>query len=200
MPARDRWNHNSHYHRVVLRAIPDAARSAIDVGFGDGDLVRALAERVHRVVGVDADVGVVQRARTSGLDASGDVTVMRADVLRARFPNEPFDVVACIAVVHHLPLEAGLERLRDLTAPGGVLVIVGLAREHSAWDWIVTALAVPANRIARMLRGEFQHGSPIADPQESYGEVRAAAKRILPGVRYRRRLYWRYTLVWRRPV
>jgi SAM-dependent methyltransferase len=199
MPERDRCNHNSHYHRVVLRAIPDAARSAIDVGFGDGDLVRALAARVKRVVGVDADVGVVQRARAAGVDASGDVTVVRADVMRTRFPDEPFDVVCCIAVLHHLPLQAGLERLRDLTAPGGVLVVVGLANEHSVWDWIVTAVAVPVNWIARMLRGEYKHGSPIADARESYGEVRAAAKRILPGVKYRRRLYWRYTLVWRRP-
>lgn len=199
MPDRDRWNHNSHYHRVVMRAIPDAARSAIDVGFGDGDLVRALATRVKRVVGVDADVGVVQRARAAGVDASGDVTVVRADVMRTRFPDEPFDVVSCIAVLHHLPLEAGLERLRDLTAPGGALVIVGLATERGVWDWVVTAAAVPANWIARMLRGDFKHGSPIADPQESYAEIRVAAKRILPGVHYRRRLYWRYTLVWRRP-
>jgi SAM-dependent methyltransferase len=199
MPAPDRWNHNSHYHRVVLRAVPDAARSALDVGFGDGDLVRALAARVKRVVGVDADVGVVQRARAAGVDASGDVTVVRADVMRTRFPDEPFDVVSCIAVLHHLPLEAGLERLRDLTARGGVLVIVGLANDGGAWDRIVSAAGLPASWLARMLRGDFEHGSPISDPRESYGEVRAAAKRILPGVKYRRRLYWRYTLVWRRP-
>ena len=199
MPDRDRWNHNSHYHGVVLRAVPDAARSALDVGFGDGDLVRALAERVHRVVGIDADVGMVQRARSAGVDASADVTLMRGDVLRSRMPDEPFDVVSCVAALHHLPLEAGLERLRDLTAPGGVLVIVGLARNASWWDWIVSAIGVPANWMGRMLRGDYEHGAPIVDPQESYAQVKAAAKRILPGVRYRRRLYWRYTLVWCRP-
>ena len=33
----------------------------------------------------------------------------------------------------------------------------------------------------------------------SWGEVRAAAARTLPGVRYRRHLLWRYSLRWRKP-
>jgi hypothetical protein len=33
----------------------------------------------------------------------------------------------------------------------------------------------------------------------SYGEIRRTAKRIVPGVTYRRRLYWRYSLTWTRP-
>jgi len=198
MSRADRWNHNSHYHRVVLAAIPEGARTALDVGFGDGDLVRALAERVDRVVGIDADIDVVQRARAAGVDASSAVTLVRGDALQPRIPGEPFDVVTCVAALHHLPLDAALERLRDLTAPGGVLVIVGLARNASVWDWIVSGVGVPANRVARAVRGDYRHGAPIADPQESYGDIRAAARRILPGVKYRRRLYWRYTLVWRR--
>ena len=30
-------------------------------------------------------------------------------------------------------------------------------------------------------------------------EVRATARRLLPGVRYRRHLLWRYSLLWRKP-
>jgi hypothetical protein len=37
------------------------------------------------------------------------------------------------------------------------------------------------------------------DPDMSWGEVRAAATRLLPGVRYRRHLLWRYSLLWRKP-
>ncbi|HWU47715.1 MAG TPA: class I SAM-dependent methyltransferase [Humibacter sp.] len=200
MPQAQRWNHNSHYHRLALAAIPEGARTGLDIGFGDGDLVLALASRLDRVVGVDADVDVVLRAREASVDAAAAVTLIRGDALQPRLPGEPFDVVTCFAALHHLPLDAALQRMRDLTAPGGVLVIVGLARDATVWDRIVSSIGVPANGIARALRGEYRHGAPTIEPRESYGEVRAAARRILPGVRYRRRLYWRYSLLWRKPA
>jgi hypothetical protein len=37
------------------------------------------------------------------------------------------------------------------------------------------------------------------DPDHSWREVRAAAATALPGVLYRRRLLWRYSLLWRKP-
>jgi hypothetical protein len=33
----------------------------------------------------------------------------------------------------------------------------------------------------------------------TYRQVRRLAGRVLPGGRYRRRLYWRYSLVWHKP-
>ena len=82
----------------------------------------------------------------------------------------------------------------------GTLVVVGLARNQTPIDWILSAFAVPVSRIARVRRGWYDHGAPMLDPRESWGEVRRAAKAALPGSRYRRRLYWRYTLVWNRPL
>ena len=32
----------------------------------------------------------------------------------------------------------------------------------------------------------------------TWAEVRATARRLLPGVRYRRHLMWRYSLLWRK--
>ena len=33
----------------------------------------------------------------------------------------------------------------------------------------------------------------------TWAEVRTAARGLLPGVRYRRHLLWRYSLLWRKP-
>ena len=46
----------------------------------------------------------------------------------------------------------------------------------------------------------IEHGAPVRDPEHSYGQVRAAARSILPGARWRRHLYWRYSLVWQSPA
>ena len=43
---QDRWNHNLHYHRLVLDAVPAHARTALDVGTGDGLLAADLRRRV----------------------------------------------------------------------------------------------------------------------------------------------------------
>jgi hypothetical protein len=40
---------------------------------------------------------------------------------------------------------------------------------------------------------------PVKASVMSWGEVRAAAREVLPGVRYRRHLLWRYSLVWTKP-
>jgi hypothetical protein len=37
------------------------------------------------------------------------------------------------------------------------------------------------------------------DPEMSWRQVRTAAGQTLPGVRYRRHLLWRYSLLWQKP-
>ncbi|MEV7960889.1 MULTISPECIES: class I SAM-dependent methyltransferase [Oerskovia] len=197
------WNHSTHYFPVLTRLVGPGTRTALDVGCGEGLLTRRLrAAGAGEVLGLDLDPAQVDRARLAaggspeqtGLDyVTGDVL----DPLTGL--AEPFDLVTTVATLHHLPLDAGLRRLRDLVAPGGTLAVVGLTRPRTAWDQAVSAAAVPAARIARRRRGEWEHGSPIAEVTTSHAELRAAARQILPGARLRRRLYWRYTLVWRAP-
>jgi hypothetical protein len=42
-----RWNHDIHYHPVVLAAVPEGCRRALDVGCGEGQLTRELQPRVQ---------------------------------------------------------------------------------------------------------------------------------------------------------
>jgi 2-polyprenyl-3-methyl-5-hydroxy-6-metoxy-1,4-benzoquinol methylase len=192
------WNHNTHYHPLAL-SLASRARTAVDVGCGDGLLTRELrAAGVAAVTGVDADTAQVEQARAAAGDDAG-LRYVVGDVLDA-LAGEQFDLVTCYATLHHLDLVPGLRRLRELTAPGGRLVVVGLARVATPTDVALSLAAVPAAAVADRVRGYWQHSAPLRDPQDAYGEVRAAAARELPGVRWRRRLYWRYSLVWRAPA
>ena len=58
----------------------------------------------------------------------------------------------------------------------------------------------PANYYYRLTRREGTSGAPVMDPDMTWAQVRATAERVLPGVRYRRHLLWRYSLRWAKPV
>ncbi|OCI30936.1 class I SAM-dependent methyltransferase [Oerskovia enterophila] len=198
------WNHSTHYHPDLTRLVGPGTRTALDVGCGEGLLTRRLkAAGAGRVLGLDLDQDQVERARAAsgGPPQATGLDYVAGDVL-APLPGlaEPFDLVTTVATLHHLPLHGGLRRLRALVAPGGTLAVVGLTRPRTASDHAVSAAAIPAAGIARRRRGEWEHGAPIAEVTTSHAELRAAAREILPGARLRRRLYWRYTLVWRAPA
>ncbi|WP_425443502.1 class I SAM-dependent methyltransferase [Streptomyces monashensis] len=82
------WDHNAHCHRWLLRQLPRAAGRVLDVGCGSGELVRRLAgRRAEAVVGVDADAGILGRARES---TSVDAPVPTYSPRRpAAFPRVP---------------------------------------------------------------------------------------------------------------
>lgn len=192
------WNHNIHHTPVLLRALPVPCASVLDVGCGQGFLLPTLAARCRLVVGIDRDPPSLAEAasRTSGLDG---VELIEGDVMTHDLGRR-FDAVLSVAVLHHLPLEAGLARLRELTAPGGVVGVVGLARSRAIRDLGVDVLGAVSTRVHRLRRPHTMVAAPITDPVETYAEVRAAAERVLPGVRFRRHPLFRYSLVWHRPT
>ncbi|MFL0578213.1 class I SAM-dependent methyltransferase [Dietzia sp. 179-F 9C3 NHS] len=196
MADATRWNHNLHYHRHVLDRVPAHARSALDVGTGDGLLAGDLRSVVPEVSAIDLDETVLDLARRS----HHDVSWIHGDVLTHDIGRR-FDVVASIATLHHLgdPGEA-LSRLADLTAPGGVLVVIGLARPTTVRDHLHGVVGAIQHRWYSARRGYWQHSAPVVEaPPHSYDEVRATAAATLPGVRWRHLPLWRYRLVWSKP-
>jgi len=193
-----RWNHNIHYYPLVLAAVPPGCQRVLEVGCGEGMLARQLACRVPRVVGIDQDTASIELARRQGPD--GQVEFVCGDFLTHPFPLASFGLIACVAALHHMDAAAALTRMGQLLVPGGILVIVGLARSRPP-DLPWEAAAVIANLGHRATKGYWQHPSPIVwPPPHTYRQIRALAGEALPGVRFRRHLLWRYSLVWAKPA
>ena len=200
--AGDYWNHNVAFHRRIVRDAALRGGNALDVGCGDGLLLAHLATVCRCVVGLDPDVQVVARARRR-LEQNPQAEVLLDDVMDPDLPQRigTFETVSCVATLHHLPLEPAMARLSELVAPGGRLIVVGLAANKSLWDWLLSALAVLPLRVVGSLRRETRDiGVVTRSPRESFTEIRAAASRLLPTARARRRFYYRYTLIWDRPM
>jgi SAM-dependent methyltransferase len=183
---------------VLLDAVPPGCERALDVGCGDGLLTRALADRARQVTAIDVDPASVASTRRE-VDGLTNVTVIAADVLTHPFEPGSFDAVLSVATLHHLPLEAGLRRLAELVAPGGVLGIVGLARTRGLWDLAFDGVGAVATRVHRRRRDYWEHSAAIVDPRSSYTEVLRMAALLLPGCRYRRHPLFRYSIIWTRP-
>jgi SAM-dependent methyltransferase len=120
------------------------------------------------------------------------------------------DLITMVAVLHHLCLDDTLARIPRLLAPGGRLLVVGLARVNSLPDLAADLISAAANpviglikhpRPARPAEGPAagQLVMPVRDPATTLAEITAAARARLPGAAIRRRLFFRYTLRWDKP-
>jgi SAM-dependent methyltransferase len=196
--SRERgWNHNLHYHSVILGAVPDDCQRALDVGCGEGMLARDLLGRVPNVTGIDLDGPSIGLAR---LHVADGVDYVVGDVLTYPFELGSFDFVASVAALHHMGVATGLERMRDLLRPGGRLAVVGLARSRYPHDLPIDLAASLGTRLHRLTKTYWEHSAPtVWPPANTFRETRDIARRVLPGVRYRRLLLWRYSLTWTRP-
>ncbi|RNG03740.1 class I SAM-dependent methyltransferase [Streptomyces botrytidirepellens] len=189
-------NFNDHYHPLLLKQVPNGARTALDVGCGTGRFARLLVGRGLDVEGVDADAGVIAAARGAG----GGPRYRQVDVRDAHLPDGHYGFISCIASLHHMPFETVLT-LRRALAPGGVLAVLGLYPVRTVTDfvWALPARSLlKADRLLSRRRVAPAVQVPIVwPPPLSYAETRAEAARLLPGSTVRRLLLWRYLLVYR---
>jgi SAM-dependent methyltransferase len=198
------WSHNRHYQRILLRHAPPGAARALDAGCGTGELARLLADRCRHVTGLDLSPNMVAQARLRS-EGIHNVEYAVGDVLTAPLPAGAFDVVASVAVLHHLPLEPVLVRVRDLLRPGGLLLVLDLRATELPADLaaVVVNAALRAwhtgwrRQTAAERDAWAAHGS--TDRYLSVAEVREVSRRVLPGARVRWHLLWRYSLIWRAP-
>ncbi|MGQ4516357.1 methyltransferase domain-containing protein [Streptomyces sp. DW26H14] len=219
----DYWNHNAQHHPRVLGAVPAGCVSALDIGCGDGLLVRKLARRVGSVVGVDRSPEMVRLARARAGEAS-NTRFLAADFVKSRAETGSeaeagtdtgsgeeiggredigtgYGFVCAVTVVHHVGFTAATGAMTEALAPGGRLVVVGIAADSTRFDRALGMAAVCANPVYRRRNGGEggEPAMPVARPTMSWREVRTESKRLLPGRRYRRHLLWRYSLVWDKP-
>lgn len=194
----DPWNANIHYDARLNACVPASATLVLDAGCGDGFLAAQLARRISRVIAIDLDAPVLERARTRFPDAN--VTWCHGDMLTHPFERGSFDAVVSNAALHHLPdSKAALHRLSELVHPGGTLAIVGFARmQMRDWPWAGTAFV--ALGLANRIRRKWEHTAPRTwPPPETFQQLRRNTHETLPGARISRLLLGRYLIVWHAP-
>ncbi len=209
--ARHPWNHNEHFHGWILRNLPARRQAAVDVGCGRGVLAGKLAPHFSRVTGIDADEGM-SAAATARLADQPNARIMRCrfDAFAQTADDGEADLITMVAVLHHLDLGETLPQISRLLAPGGRLLVVGLAKMDTLTDLMADLVSVVANPIVGLIKhphsalpadeaAASQPVMPVRDPSMTLAEIAAAASTVLPGAAIRHRLFFRYTLRWDKP-
>ncbi|HLW72014.1 MAG TPA: class I SAM-dependent methyltransferase [Candidatus Binataceae bacterium] len=124
-PTR-RWLHCTRRDWVIAK-LRECARErpgrAIEVGFGAGVYLPALAESYREVVATDLDESHLAHAQPL-LARYPNLRVTTDDITASRLPAGDFDLVLCSEVIEHIPDTRGvIAGLRRLLAPQGILIL-----------------------------------------------------------------------------
>lgn len=125
----EKWHREMWYlHRFFgeLRAIRNtlvadvgAAESVsiLDVGAGSGGLLRVvkkwLGPRASMLTGTDLDLEATKAIRLG--PPAGDVQSLQCDALMLPFADASFDYVFCSLFLHHLPDDAAIRLIREMS-------------------------------------------------------------------------------------
>jgi len=109
----------------LASVVPEGGgQRAVDLGCGTGRHAALLAAHYRQVLGVDVSVPMLQLAMARrGL---ANVTYQQRDLRQVRADTDgTFDLVVSAYALHHLEdLDQALWRIRELTAPGGRVVLI----------------------------------------------------------------------------
>ena len=124
---------------TFLESAPDG-RLGLDLGCGNGRHVAPLAERVDRVLAVDASHALLDEARDRVTeDGVADRTaLLSGDAASLPLRADTVDLAVFVATLHHLPDRslrvASLDDLARALTPGGRALVSAWSTAHDRFD------------------------------------------------------------------
>ncbi len=199
------WTANNHYHKFLLQHVPHNCGNALEIGCGTGAFARLLAKRCRRVVALDLSPEMIRvaGARSSKFD---NLEFHLANAMTWDFPKSQFDFICSIATFHHLDQRKLLVKMKAALKPHGVLVVLDLVESNGLLERMLDVAALGVSGSLRLLHnGRLKPPAEVRKAWEQHGkhdaywttnQMRALADEIFPGASVKRRLLWRYTLVY----
>jgi demethylmenaquinone methyltransferase/2-methoxy-6-polyprenyl-1,4-benzoquinol methylase len=164
------------WRRLTAAAVAGApAGLALDLATGTGDLALAVraAAPGRVVVGADFSEAMLQHARAK-LRARGErgVTLLAADALALPFADKTFACVTSAFLLRNLAdLAAGLQEMRRVTRPGGLVAALEITRPGvPGWD---AAFGLYFNRLVPLI------GAAVAGDRAAYTYLPQSVERFV---------------------
>jgi len=201
------WNHNNCYFNHLLKFVPDNVETCLDIGCGKGELSFMLSKKSKKVIAVDLADKMIEKAKA--LNNNKNIEYICGNVLDMKFEDNSIDVIITTATAHHLPYEWLLSFAKNKLKQGGKLIILDLAKAKSLSDYIVWGSAVIPNIVMNLIKnGRLQkddsHSKEVwerhgkHDTYMTMDDIKSCAKKHIPTAEIKRKLFWRYSLIWQK--
>lgn len=205
--SEPRWNHNNCYYDYLLKYVEDNYDLCLDIGCGKGELSNLLSKRSEKVIGLDLADGMIEKAISKY--GYKNIEFINKNVLDMDFQENIFDLIITTATAHHLPYEWLLEFVKKHLKPNGKLIILDLYSPHTVSDKVLSVLAILPNIVMNIYHNHSMHKDDEHSREvwKNHGEhdvymtlkdIKELAAKHLPNARIKRKLFWRYVLVWQK--
>ncbi|AKN33820.1 methyltransferase type 11 [Clostridium carboxidivorans P7] len=202
-----KWNHNNCYFKQLMKLVPNTVETCLEIGCGKGELSFMLSKKSQKVIAVDLSDKMIERARV--LYPNKNIDYICGNILDMKFENNSLDVIITTATAHHLPYEWLLCFAKNKLKKGGKLIILDLVKAKSFSDYIIWGSAFIPNIIMNLLKnGRLQkddaHSKEVwerhgkHDTYMTMDEIKALAQKHIHTAKVKRKLFWRYSLVWQK--
>jgi 2-polyprenyl-3-methyl-5-hydroxy-6-metoxy-1,4-benzoquinol methylase len=148
----DRWWRG--LDATLAGTLPTGART-LDVGCGDGSLVRRLTELGFDALGVDPNAPPGPRLLAARVDEAHGLG--------------EFDAITAVMALHHCALEATIGGIVELLRPGGILLVYDFGWERyddRAADWLAEQEPADASNSVEAWKrehGDLHTGAAVLD-------------------------------------
>lgn len=155
-PTR-RWLHCTRRDWIVAKirecAIARPGR-ALEIGFGAGVYLPAMAEAYREVVASDVEQAHLDHARDIAAKYP-NLRLVADDIVESKLPEQSCDLVLCSEVIEHIGGTARvLTEIRRLLAPGGLLIL-STPQRHSTVEFACKVAFLPGViNLVRWIYGE----------------------------------------------
>jgi len=131
-------------------------KKVLDVGCGNGYVLSKYASEGADVYGVDITQAAIEltRKRFEHLKLFGDFRV--ADAQKLPFPDNTFDCVCSMGVLHHIPnTQKAVDEIYRVLKPGGRLIVMFYHRNSAKYQFNYRVRSMITGKTVQMLANEF---------------------------------------------
>lgn len=204
-----KWEHNNHYHKYLMKNVPNNREKVLEIGCGKGVFARLMAKDFKKVIAVDFSEGMIEKAKaiSKGLN---NIEYRLEDITKHDFKNNKYDCIASIATMHHLPFREMLIKAKEGLKDNGVFMVLDLYESKTITDYLISLVAAPVNIIFML----FKNGRLRPSEEErkaweehskndvymTFKDIKIICKKVMPEAKVRRHFFWRYSIVWRKEI
>ncbi|WP_024832731.1 class I SAM-dependent methyltransferase [Ruminiclostridium josui] len=203
--VEDRWNHNNCYFKNIVKYLSEDNEVILEIGCGKGELSNLLAKKSDHVIAVDLADRMIEKAISQY--GYKNIDFVSKNILDMEFEENSLDAIVTTATAHHLPYEWLLLFALRTLKPRGKLIILDLYKVNTFTDMLLNLLAVIPNMFMNIVHNKKiksgdEHSREVwkrhgeHDTYMTLEEMHMLVQKYLPGAVIRRKLFWRYLMIW----